>query len=63
VLGGDIITAVDGRPVRTSDDLAALIGSKKSGTKIKVTLQRGKRKTTVDVTLAAQPSNSPDTGG
>jgi S1-C subfamily serine protease len=63
VLGGDIITAVDGRPVRSSDDLAALIGSKKSGTKIKVTLQRGKRKTTVDVTLAAQPSNSPDTGG
>jgi S1-C subfamily serine protease len=63
VLGGDIITAVDGRPVRTSDDLAALIGSKKSGTKIKVTLQRGKRKTTVEVTLAAQPSNSPDTGG
>jgi S1-C subfamily serine protease len=63
VLGGDIITAVDGRPVRSSDDLAGVIGSKKSGTKIKVTLQRGKRKTTVDVTLAAQPSNSPDTGG
>jgi S1-C subfamily serine protease len=63
VLGGDIITAVDGRPVRSSDDLAGLIGAKKSGTKIKVTLQRGKRKTTVDVTLAAQPSNSPDTGG
>jgi putative serine protease PepD len=59
VLGGDIITAVDGKPVRSSDDLATLIGARKSGTQIAVTLVRGKDRRTVNVTLAAQPSKSP----
>jgi S1-C subfamily serine protease len=59
VLGGDIVTAVDGKPVKSSDDLAALIGARKSGTQIAVTLVRGKDRRTVKVTLAAQPSKSP----
>ena len=40
-LGGDIITAVDGKKVRTSDDLANAITRKKQGDKVKIDLIRG----------------------
>ena len=39
-LGGDIVTAVDGKKIRTSDDLANAITRKKQGDKVKIDLIR-----------------------
>ena len=39
VLGGDIVTAIDGRAVRSSDDVANRITAKKPGDTVKVTVR------------------------
>ena len=54
-LGGDIVQRVDGKPIRTSDDLAAAIAPKKPGDKVSVVLLRGKEPRTVSVTLSSRP--------
>lgn len=54
-LGGDIITSIDGQPVRTYDDLDRVINKKNIGDKVKVEVMRGERKLTVDVTLTERP--------
>ncbi len=54
-LGGDIIQRIDGKPVRTSDDVGAAIATKKPGTSVSVALLRGKSKRTVQVKLSPRP--------
>jgi S1-C subfamily serine protease len=61
-LGGDIITAVDGRKVRTGDDLLNRIAGKKQGDKVKIDLLHDGRKRTVEVALAARPTQTPGHG-
>jgi S1-C subfamily serine protease len=56
VLGGDIIQSVDGKPVRTSEDLSALISSHKPGDEAKVGLLRDGKKVQVTTRLASRPS-------
>ncbi len=51
-LGGDIITAVDGRPISSSDDLSSAIARKRDGDTVKITLLREGHERTVEVTLA-----------
>jgi S1-C subfamily serine protease len=63
-VGGDIITAIDGQTVNSSDDLASDISSKKPGNTITVGLLRATGKggyghKTVRVTLASRPSSLP----
>ncbi|UGS37486.1 S1C family serine protease [Capillimicrobium parvum] len=55
-LGGDIITQIDGRRIVTSDDVAAIVSSKKPGDRIKVTFLRGGRKMSAEITLGNRPS-------
>ncbi|HEX2315020.1 MAG TPA: trypsin-like peptidase domain-containing protein [Thermomonospora sp.] len=50
---GDVITAIDGKPIEDRVDLSAAIQSKAPGTKIRVTFQRGGKEQTVDVVLVA----------
>jgi S1-C subfamily serine protease len=57
-LGGDIITAVDGKPIRTNDELTAAIAGRKQGDKVKVTLMRGGKEKTVEVTLGDRPASA-----
>jgi S1-C subfamily serine protease len=58
-LGGDIITKVAGKDIRTKDDLAAAVADRKSGDKVKVTLVRaGGKVKTVEVTLAERPNTA-----
>ena len=57
-LGGDIITKVDGKEIRSSDDLTAAISDRKPGDKVKVTIVRGGRTKTVEVTLADRPASA-----
>ncbi len=52
---GDIITAIEGTPVTTPDELRMLVAGYKPGHAIKVTYYRDKTETTVDVTLARLP--------
>ena len=50
---GDIVTAVDGRPVSSSEALVALIRSSEVGQQVKLTIVRGGSEQTVTVTLQA----------
>lgn len=48
---GDIITAIDGRDVNTSDEVVRLISSKGPGSKVRLTVLRGGKETTVTASL------------
>jgi S1-C subfamily serine protease len=54
---GDLIVAVDGRPVRTMEDLQAAVALRAPGRTVSVTLQRGARHWTLSVALARLPSS------
>jgi S1-C subfamily serine protease len=65
-LGGDIITAADGKPVNTSADLANIVGAKHPGDSIKIQFLRSHKTMTVTVTLASRPNslnNASQSGG
>jgi S1-C subfamily serine protease len=55
-LGGDIITKVDDKQIRTRDDLEAAVVNRKSGDTVKVTLYRAGKVKTVEVTLGERPN-------
>ncbi len=56
-VGGDIIVAIDGKPVKTNSDVAALIGAKRPGDKVRIEVLRGDQKQTITVTLGKRPSS------
>ena len=58
--GGDIITAVDGKAMKTVDDLTSYISSKKVGDQVKVTVLRAGASQDVQVTLGTWPTTSPN---
>jgi len=58
-LGGDIVRGVDGKPVRTSDDLASTIALKKPGSTVVLDILRDGRSQEVEVELGERPSESP----
>ena len=55
IVGGDLITGVDGLAVNTTDDLMKYLDRLPPGRKIKLTIMRGDKEKTVTLTLAAQP--------
>jgi S1-C subfamily serine protease len=64
-VGGDIIVAIDGKTVRSSEDLAADISAKHAGDKVTVGLYRGTgsghyERKTLTVTLASRPNTVPN---
>jgi S1-C subfamily serine protease len=58
VLGGDIIQAIDGRAVKTADDLGTIVSGKKPGDEITVTVLRDGKKKDVKVTLGDRPNTA-----
>jgi S1-C subfamily serine protease len=54
VVGGDVITAVDGRSIASTEDLAAEIAQREPGETVTVDLVRGSQRLTVEVSLAAR---------
>jgi len=56
---GDIITAIDGRPMISGDQLIVTIRSKAPGEKIKVTYRRGGEEKTTTVEVGAQSVPNP----
>jgi serine protease Do len=60
LLGGDIITAINGEPVRTHDEYLARVKTMRPGQRVKVTLFRDGRGRELIVTVAERPSLSTD---
>ncbi|QQS45101.1 MAG: trypsin-like peptidase domain-containing protein [Acidobacteriota bacterium] len=56
-VGGDIIVGMDGRPVRTQDDIDHVLNTKKIGDRIQVEVYRGARKVTVSLQLSELPGS------
>ena len=54
---GDIITAVDGKPVDSVEDVSAYLNTKKVGDVIRFTIIRSGQSMDVEVTLSARPDN------
>ncbi|SEJ33923.1 S1C family serine protease [Demequina mangrovi] len=50
---GDIITAIDGRPITRSDELIVAIRAKAAGDTVTLTVQRGDDEQEIDVTLVS----------
>jgi S1-C subfamily serine protease len=57
VLGGDVLTGIDGKSVKSMDDVIAIIDSKKPGDQVTLQLLRGKTQRTATVTLGNRPAN------
>lgn len=57
-VGGDVIVAIDGQPVKQFDDLVSYLASSTTvGQKVTLTILRDGKEQQVDVTLAARPSS------
>ena len=56
VLGGDIVTAVDGQQVTSPDDVQSIVLAKEPGDSLTLEIQRGDQQRTVSVTLGRQPT-------
>jgi len=54
-IGGDLITAIDGKKVETRDALTRAVEGKKAGDKIELTMYRGGRSRSVTVVLGSAP--------
>lgn len=54
-LGGDIITSVDGQPIRTHDDLDHILKAKNLGDRVQVEVRRGERQLKFEVELTEAP--------
>lgn len=55
--GGDVIVAIDGRPVRSADDVVRIVSERLlPGQTVPFTVQRGSRRLTLSVTLTERPS-------
>ena len=56
--GGDVVVAIDGKPVRNPDDLSSIVSSRKPGDKATITYLRGGRRETTQVTLDERPQSA-----
>jgi putative serine protease PepD len=52
---GDVITELDGRPAKSTDQLVALSLTKRAGHQVKVTYERNGASATATITLGSQP--------
>jgi S1-C subfamily serine protease len=57
-LGGDIITAVDGEPIASTENLVETISEKHAGETVELTVDREGQTASVSVTLAERPATS-----
>jgi putative serine protease PepD len=55
---GDVVTAFDGTPIKSADDLTAAVFHAKSGDTVKVTVKRRGTTKTLQITLGVQPSSA-----
>jgi len=58
MLGGDVVTKVDGTPVDSADDVRAAVRAKKPGDSVSLEIHRQKETKTVTVELGRQPAQA-----
>ena len=58
MIGGDVITAIDGNAVEKMEDLSAAVKAQKPGDKVELTVLRNGKEVTVIVTLGERPAQS-----
>ncbi len=58
VLGGDVVTKVDGQDVDSTDELRSLIAAKEPGDEIELEIRRGDETETITVELGRQPTTA-----
>lgn len=58
MIGGDVVTAVNGKAIEMMQDLATAIKAQKPGDKVKLTVLRDGKELNVQVTLAARPGTT-----
>jgi S1-C subfamily serine protease len=56
-IGGDVITKVDGQPIRDNDDLDRVVNQKKIGDRVEVEIYRNQRRMTFTVQLSDPPTS------
>ncbi len=56
---GDVILELDGRPIHRADDLQWLVGTRPSGTRVTLGVQRGDKSFKAEATLQAAPDEAP----
>lgn len=59
MLGGDVIVAVDGRAITSSQQLQEVIGAKRVGQSVRLDILRGKRRLSMSARLAQRPARLP----
>jgi S1-C subfamily serine protease len=57
-LGGDIVTEVDGKKLKSMEELVEIIQESKPGDELELTILRNGREKTADVTLSTQPESN-----
>jgi putative serine protease PepD len=55
---GDVVTAADGRPVQSSEDLTSAVDAKQPGDSLKLTVQRGSAQRRITVKLGTRPESA-----
>jgi putative serine protease PepD len=62
LLPGDLVTAVDGKPVTAPEDISTAIEGRRPGDEVDLKVQRAGSDRTLRVTLGTRPENAPSTG-
>jgi len=58
LLGGDVLSKVDGKQVKSMEDVIRVVDSKEPGDQVTLSLLRGKDERTVKATLGSRPANA-----
>jgi S1-C subfamily serine protease len=58
LLGGDVLVAIDGKKVKSMDDVIGVVGSKKPGDEVTLELRRGEHKRSAKVKLGDRPASA-----
>ena len=58
VLGGDVLTSIDGHAVTSMDDVHSLLGKRRPGQKVAVELKRDGKTVTVSAELGERPGTA-----
>ncbi len=56
--GGDVIVAVDGKPVVTPDDVVAAVGARQPGDRVTLEVLRDGQRVSLDATLGERPQSA-----
>jgi 2-alkenal reductase len=62
--GGDLVVAVDGRPIETSEDVVRVLTQQRlPGQRVRLTILRGSERRTITIVLGERPATPPEAGG